>query len=157
MTMAPPEVVFVDTSAFMNILNVPAFNQKRAAAVAELRKIVDRSDITLLLPTASIIESGNHIAQLSDGGERRRYAEIFATQIKRALRDEAPWKVAPFPDASTIRQWMCNFPDHAMREIGMADLSIIQAWEDACKRHSRHRIRIWSYDHHLSCYDRQPG
>lgn len=71
------KVVFLDTSVLCNVLRVPGKCQNHETVVAELRTRIDEEE-TLVLPTATIIETGNHIAQLLDGAVRRERAERLA-------------------------------------------------------------------------------
>jgi len=59
--------------------------------------------------------------------------------------------------------WLGAFPDMAMRSksakkfregVSLADLSIIKEWERNCRLHPMSRVRVWSLDSDLSCYDR---
>lgn len=57
---------FVDTSILCNPLEVPGKCQDRKRVIDELKRKRDRRDTDLLLPVTAIIETGNHIAQVSD-------------------------------------------------------------------------------------------
>jgi len=149
-------VVIVDTCVFLNVLDVPAFNQHRNHVLEIMESYLDDDSVTMLLPMAAIIETGNHIAQLADGRQRRRFAELFADQVRQALQGNAPWRPTPMPNVDSIALWLDIFPNHAMQGVGMGDLSIIKEWEAACTRHPRHRVTVWSLDHALVCYDRTP-
>jgi hypothetical protein len=149
------DIVIVDTSVLLNVLDVPEFNQHQAAVFAQFKELLN-SNASFLLPMAAIFETGNHIARLSDGRLRRRYAEIFRDRIREALEGTAPWVPIRFPDSQQLAGWLDDFPDCAMRGPGMSDLSIIKAWEIECSRHPSRRIRIWSLDQHLQGYDREP-
>ena len=148
-------VVIVDTSVLLNVLDVPAFNQDRTAILEEFYDLVD-ADASFLLPMAAIFETGNHIARLADGGQRRRYAAKFCQEIGKALDGGAPWRPIQFPDSGRFAAWLDGFPDHAMRGQSMVDLSIIKEWEATCARHPGLRVRIWSLDGALQGYDRAP-
>ncbi len=148
-----PDVVIVDTSVLLNVLDVPRRNQDRDAVLAEFKKLVER-EVSLLLPMAALFETGNHIARLPNGGRRRHHAEHFCDQVRMALEGKAPWTPVPLPEPADLAQWLDEFPDHAMRKTGMGDLSIIKAWEAACTRHPNRRVRIWSLDGDLQSYDR---
>ncbi|MDT8525551.1 hypothetical protein O3S76_010735, partial [Alcaligenes nematophilus] len=63
-------VVIVDTSVFLNIINVPGFNQAWEGVMSELSEVIDNED-HLFIPMAAIVEVGNHIAQLANGAVRR--------------------------------------------------------------------------------------
>lgn len=148
-------IVIVDTSVFLNLLDVPAFNQRRETILQQFKQFMDRN-ANLLLPMAAVFEAGNHIAQLADGNQRRRFAEIFANQVTMALNGEAPWQPIQMPDTSRLRDWLAEFPDFAMRGAGTGDLSIVKQWQEACDRHPRMRVMIWALDGHLDGYDRDP-
>ncbi|MBF0129271.1 MAG: hypothetical protein HQL33_04705 [Alphaproteobacteria bacterium] len=151
-----PSVIIVDTSIFLNVLDVPAFNQNRSAVYGEFKNLLADQNISLLLPMAAVIETGNHIAQVADGGLRRLSARRFTEQVKAAMCGDAPWRTTQVPGSEAIEEWLDEFPDHAMRGIGMGDLSIIKEWEACCRRHPRHRVRIWSLDNAMAGYDRAP-
>lgn len=146
------DVVIVDTTVLLNVLDIPQRNQHRDAVLAEFDALVDGS-ASLLLPMAVVFETGNHIARLLNGGRRRHHAEHFCDQVRKALEGEAPWTLVPLPESADLAQCLDEFPDHAMRERGMGDLSIIKAWEAACTRHPNRRVRIWSLDGDLQSYD----
>lgn len=149
-------VVIVDTSVLLNVLDVPSFNQDRERVLAQFGRLVD-ADASFLLPLATIFETGDHIADLPDGRQRRRYAEEFRATIREALKGEAPWVLIRFPDGRQLARWLDDFPDYAMRGPDLSDLSIIKAWETECARHKGRRVRIWALDGHLQSYDRVPS
>ena len=131
-----PPIIIVDTSVLLNVLNVPGFNQHRDAVLSRFRELVE-ARANLLLPMGAVFETGNHIAHLPDGQQRR-------------------WVPFQFPDARQPADWLEGFPEYAMRGIGMVDLSIIKAWERTCAQHPAHRVEIWALDQHLTGYDRIP-
>ena len=151
-----PEVVLVDTCVLLNILDVPGFNQDREDVLADLTAMLDADDVTLLLPFAAIIEAGNHIAQLPDGRVRRDVAAKFCQEVCSAIDGNSPWTPTQAMEIRDLRSWLVEYPDHAMRGVGLADLSILKEWEAACVRHPRHRVRVWSLDGHLMGLDHTP-
>ena len=150
-----PEVIVVDTTVLLNVLDVPGRNQHRDEVLERFEQMME-AGASLLLPIAAVFEVGNHIAKLPDGRLRRRYAGIFCEQVHAALNGEAPWVLVPLPEAEQLAKWLGDFPDRAMREVGMSDLSMIKAWEEACSRSPSRRVRIWSFDGGLQSYDRTP-
>ena len=84
-------VLIIDTSVFLNALNVPGFNQRRVEVLKDLEQFIRAENVNMLLPLAAILETGNHIAQLSDGRLRREYATKFASQVRQAIQGTAPW------------------------------------------------------------------
>lgn len=149
------QIVLVDTCVFLNILDVPAFNQDRENVLERLTIYVTSPNTSLLLPMIAIVEAGNHIAQLSSGGNRRAFALKFVDQVSKAMSGDAPWRAMRMPEGEVIAKWLPEFPGHAMQGTGMGDLSIIKDWEATCAMHSGHRVTIWSMDQNLLGYDRR--
>jgi hypothetical protein len=58
-------------------------------------------------------------------------------------------------ETSLYNHYLDAFPDNAMREITLADLSIIKGFEKQCRLHRMRRVFIWSYDDVLDAYDRR--
>lgn len=157
--LAPAErrvvtIGIVNTSVFCNVLDVPGRNQDRDHATQTLKKYLE-SDFTLLLPLATVYETGNHIAHVADGRLRRNAAENFVIQVRLALKGKAPWTPTPLPDTQVMLSWLDEFPDSAMRAVSLADLTIIKEFERQCEFHRARRVFIWSYDSDLSAYDRK--
>ena len=150
-----PPIVIVDTSVFLNFLNVPGCNQNRDAVLVRFGQLLDEA-ANLLLPMGAVFETGNHIADVRDGRQRRRYAAVFSDQVRKAQQGEAPWTLVPSPDGDRLRDLLNRFPEDAMRGLGMVDLSIVEEWERACSRHRHRRVLVWALDRHLAGYDRVP-
>lgn len=83
-------ICLIDTSVFLNFLNVPNCNQDRALVLKDFETYVE-SGCTFLLPMATIIETGNHIAQNGNGTIRKETAIHFVAEVKAAFKGEAPW------------------------------------------------------------------
>jgi len=130
-------------------------NGERSQIMKELEQFLEE-ETTLLLPMAVVYETGNHIAQLSDGGNRRRFAEFFVEQVQKAIAGEAPWQVMQLPTTEEVGEWLRGFPDSAMRGAGMGDLSIVREWEKFIGKTPNRRVFIWSLDRDLQGYDRRP-
>ena len=148
-------ICLLDTSVFVEILNVPNMNTRHVVIYDELEQKIQNRE-SLFLPMATILETGNHIAQNGDGTQRRNVADLFAAQVQLALNGESPFTPIAFPKQDALQQWLTAFPDFAMRGQGLGDLSIIHDWERMCAQHPTHRVYIWSLDHHLASHDRRP-
>lgn len=147
-------VNIIDTSVLCNILDLPFMSQNRPAVIHELAALQKDKQQILILPLATIIETGNHIAHIADGHIRRNRAKKMAELIEKTVNDEAPWtyygKEFEREDLLEISKAVV---DHAVMEIGVGDLSIIQVY----KKYKEvvpaiGSIRIWSLDHHLQSY-----
>jgi hypothetical protein len=119
---------------------------------AQLREHVQHG-VTLLLPIATIVETGNHVARHPDGNVRRDAAVKFVRIVKEAIGGRTPFTPTPFLEPEALLQWLDEFPQCAIEGIGLGDLSIIKEWETQCRKHPGHRVFIWSLDRHLGSYD----
>lgn len=145
----------VDTSVFCNILGVPNRSQNQGKAINELTRYRERGD-SLLLPMAAVYETGNHIAQQGEGSERREVAELFVKQVQKAMEGESPFSPTQIHNSEEVKGWLEDFPDDAMRGIGIGDRSIIEIWSQQCTLNQARRVVIWAYDDDLDGYDREP-
>ena len=62
------KIHFVDTSVLTELLNIPGFNKRHKQIIAEYLQLEGNGDI-FVLPVAVLVETGNHIAHVSDGYE----------------------------------------------------------------------------------------
>lgn len=157
-------IVLLDTTIYLNVLDVPTLNQNRDSVLGVFKDCIDQNDY-FLLPLAAVWETGNHIADLGDGQTRRTYAQLLVDDVARAFKGDVPYRATHFPGREEFLNWLRAFPDMAMRSksalkqregISLADLSIIKEWERTCDLHPMSRVRIWSLDADLDGYDRQP-
>jgi predicted nucleic acid-binding protein len=85
------EVVFIDTSVLVNLLDVPNMNSHREH-VAEVFRAGQGKGMTYVIPVTTIIEAGNHIAQIQGHGDlRHECARRLVDALKMALVDQPPW------------------------------------------------------------------
>ncbi len=157
-------IVLIDTSVFLNVLNISGYAQHRHSVLDQFAQHIKQND-WLFLPTATIWETGNHIAKIRDGNVRRQYAQLFIQEVSKALIGEKPYTVTEFPSREEFQSWLATFPDtiictSAKRGNGegtsLSDHSIIKEWEKLCKRHPMSRVLIWSLDADLTAYDHHP-
>lgn len=153
-------VCIIDTSVFLNLLNVPGKNQEKDAVADKYKEYVELGAI-FILPMATIIETGNHIAQNGDGGTRRKTAQRFSTVVKGAFNGDAPYQPSEFPNSTEVLSWIDSFPEYAGRNkspqkknegTSFGDLSIIEEFNKCTIRFSMSEVFIWSLDSDLSRY-----
>lgn len=149
-------VCLIDTSVFVEILNVPVKAQQHMDIVQRLGERIKAGE-TLFLPMATIFETGNHIGQNGDGGARRACATRFVEQVDAALKGSSPFRPISFLQAEQMGEWLREFPDHASRGSGLGDLSIVHDWQRLCALTRGRRVYIWSLDAHLAAYDQPPA
>lgn len=145
-----PRLWLIDTSVFLNILDVPGFNQHREEVLSDFKTSIQRGD-SFFLPYPCIVETGNHIAQLN-GNIKYVMSQKFIEQIKQALHNEAPFKPLRFPEKEVLYQYIDGFPELAAQGIGFGDFTIIQDWKEQKELHKGYSVRIWSLDDHLQGY-----
>ncbi len=148
-------IVLLDTSVYLNVLDVPGFNQDRSAVLDAFQSAIEAGD-HFLLPLATVWETGNHIARLGDGQTRRQYGQKMLDDVTKAFQGDTPYRATHFPDRDEFLRWLADFPDAVMGCKSLADLSIIKEWERNCALNRMSRVRIWSLDADLAAYDRQP-
>jgi len=145
-------ICLLDTSVFVEILNVPGKATQHEVILTQLGERIRRRE-SLFLPMATILETGNHLGQNGDGHARRRCAQRFVREVSTALAGQSPFKPISFLQATELQAWLSEFPDHAMSGSGLGDLSIIQDWQRLCAQNRGRRVYIWSLDDHLRAYD----
>lgn len=145
-------VCIVDTSILVELLNVPGLAAQHEEALESFKQR-QRAREQFLLPLAVLIETGNHVAQVANGDARRKAANGFVEFARSALGGRSPFVPTPLPVADELSQWLDDFPDHAMRQIGLADRSLIALWDAQREIQPHRRIYIWALDDHLMSYD----
>ncbi|MFH5181551.1 hypothetical protein ACHHV8_02340 [Paenibacillus sp. TAB 01] len=147
-------VSIIDTSILCNIINIPHMNQNHQEIIAELTSLQQDRQQILILPLATIIETGNHIAHIADGNLRRERALVMAELIKRTVNDQAPWTYfGQELEREDLLEISSAVVEYAVMEIGIGDLSIVQVYKkykDTVPAIGS--IRIWSLDNHLKSY-----
>ncbi len=147
-------ICLIDTSVFVEILNVPKLANQHSLIIDLLRlKLQDKE--LLFLPMATILETGNHIAQNGNGDERWNCANRFVTQVKKALAGDSPFQPVKFLEREQLLQWLAEFPESAKRKSGLGDLSIIHDFQRTCSLNHGRKVYIWSLDEHLSSFCRE--
>ncbi len=148
-------ICLIDTSSFLEILNVPHKASQSELILQKLEEKIKAGE-SLFLPMATILETGNHIAQNRDGNQRRTCAGKFVNWVTQALEGESPFTPISFLKKEDLQGWLKEFPDEAMRGRGLGDLSIIHDWQKICDQNPSRRVYIWSLDKHLKGYERPP-
>ena len=148
-------VHFIDTSILVNILDIPDMNQDREIVLQEYHWILKEDNNLFILPLATIIETGNHIAHINDGNKRREKGIEFSNMLRKIANDESPWK---FFEGEVTREEITliadRLPESVTYESGAGDLSIIAAYEKYKNNTPAiGYIRIWSMDGHLKHYE----
>lgn len=146
-------VCIIDTSIVVELLGLPGFSGQHEVHLASFAERA-RAKETFLLPLPVLFETGNHVAQIPDGRLRREWADRFVTFANQALLGETPFVPTPFPAIQDVASWLEDFADHAMRQVGLVDRSLIDLFDRqrALLKGTRH-VYIWSLDQALMGFD----
>lgn len=151
-------VHFIDTSVLCNLIPIPGRNQDEEAVREELVRLVD-SKARMVLPITSVIESGNFIAQLSDGGERRKAATTLGSLLGMICAGQAPWVLHDVAwDADFLALFLkgggtgTTWVDHATARLGGGDLCILTERNTYRTRTGIQDVKIWTLDKLLSSH-----
>lgn len=145
-------ICLVDTSVLLEILKVPGKCGNRQTIFDDLEKKIKDKEV-LFLPMATIIETGNHVAQNGDGTQRRKCAADFVQFVQDALDDKSPFHPIKFIENEQLNKIISQFTDYAMKGISLGDACIIDDYERLCEQYNRHKtIYVWALDGDLSSY-----
>lgn len=156
------ETVFLDTSVLLNLLDIPGKNSDRERAVAEFKRLALDAQVVLIIPVTAVIETGNHIAKLDDGGLRRQRAEQLCDWLRKAIDGTSPWGLSRAEwDDDTLRKLidghdsLPGLPDLAGQKVGAGDAAILherRRFQERVDVPSGQPVRIWTYDNGLRAY-----
>lgn len=143
-------ICIVDTSVLCNILPVPGMDQQRNQVMRDLERYL-RDDAHLLLPVAVVLETGRHIAHLSDGSERRITAERLRDVVTTdsSTGPEKPFELVGRLNPARLEAHIADFPDLAQSKVTLTDALLIEQFELQLAANEAHRVLIWSLDGHL--------
>lgn len=146
-------VRFIDTSVMANMLEIPDKCSDAEKVQDEFKQVIEAKEV-LILPIATIIETGNHIAHIADRNARRNIAGKFGEYLRKTAEGEAPWQLyGTVIDKEGLLYLVDHIEENAIRKIGIGDVSIIHAYEQYRDTvPGIGRIMIWSTDTHLQGY-----
>ncbi len=152
-------VSFVDTSVLCDLLKVPGKCQRHDEVRAELQNLSE-AGVQLVLPIASIIETGNHIAQAGDGHGRRASAKAFVELLRLTAKGGAPWVLHSVAWDGRMLALLCDGPGQVGTFVQMAGTGILGAGDMAilaeCQLYTMRTagvdVRVWTHDERLAAY-----
>ena len=146
-------VRFIDTSVMANMLKIPGRCNDAESVQEEFKQVLEAKEL-LILPIATIIETGNHIAHIADSNARRSIAGKFGEYLRKTAEGEAPWQLYGIEiDKEGLLYLADHIEENASQKIGIGDMSIIHAYDQYRETvPGIGRIMIWSTDTHLQGY-----
>ncbi|MGV3102797.1 hypothetical protein [Rothia sp. 32237D007AR] len=154
------QTVFIDTSILCNLLMVPGKDQDRQEVAEDFKALQKKTGCHFILPVTAVIETGNHIAQLSDGRQRRTLAEKFQGWLKLSSLSLPPYILHNFEwNADFINKFLegagsgISYIDHAQSGVGAGDVWILTEIESYRARVGKQAdIRLWTLDTGLGAH-----
>lgn len=150
-----PNAIFIDTSVLTNLLMVPGKDQQVAKARQDFEEYKSQK-VLMILPVTTMVETGNHIAQLSNGHDRRKCATKFRDLLLQCIAEESPWVLHSFKwDASFIESFVAgagsgsDLVELYCQEIGGGDLFILTEMRSFAARPGVD-VKLWTYDQALA-------
>ncbi len=154
----PKTVYVVDTSYLLEFYGVPGFSTK--PAVNEVRRRfaeANEHDNELYTTIGCILETGNHMARVPDGHDRRQLAARLREHVRSAVATPPrPWRVLPAVEPAALIALMDSFIDDGMvaQGVGLVDTQTVT--EAARLRKHKglgYAVHIWTKDHTLKSYE----
>ncbi|AUB82475.1 hypothetical protein [Candidatus Thiodictyon syntrophicum] len=153
------KVLIIDTSILCVWLDVPGketcgpdHDRWDRPRVDEKIHAEARAGTTFVLPLASIIETGNHIAQAPRS--RKERADALADLIRKSADEETPWAAfahqSELWSSARLKTLADTWPALAAKQISMGDITI----KDVAEYHAPScRVEILTGDLGLKGYE----
>jgi hypothetical protein len=156
------EVVFVDTSVLLNVLNVPG-NCKPHEHERDKNKMeeLQQANAILILPMTALIETGNAVAKVS-GSDKYNVTERYLKVVRATVEQKAPWTFSGTALNGALVEKMLSstgsipgLVDLMKTSVGTGDAAILQEvaqYQSNVHLPSGTPIRIWTHDVGLQAY-----
>jgi hypothetical protein len=152
-------ITFIDTSVLVNIVPVPGRDQHRAQVLEEFRERYTATE-QFILPITSVIETGNHIAQLATGDRRRSAAHRFSEILEQVIEGRLPFVLHDVAWGSDFLRRLVDgstseipLVEHATQGVGTGDLCILTEREMYQRRlGATADVQIWTLDQGLHAH-----
>jgi hypothetical protein len=148
-------VEFIDTSVLVEILEVPGKSQNHEAVYTELQRKANLG-YQFILPVATVVETGNHIAKLENGAIRRTWAQRFTELLLMTADGKAPWTLYRTNWSTELLRLVCggastgcDLVEHtACKMLSTGDLAIVAERDmyAAQTRGTGLTVRIWTLE-----------
>ena len=152
MTAIP--VYVIDTSYLCELFAVPHYSTE--GAISEVRKrfaVAVEAGTRLYVSLPAIFELAGHIADVSDGGLRRRLSEKLRDTVISSIREGHPWNLLPSIDRNAVERLINGFVDHSREEgMSLVDSTLIdeaKRLRQTTYRGQAWRVHIWTKDQRL--------
>lgn len=154
------KVLIIDTSILCVWLQVPGKetcgsdkNQWNKERLEPILADEEKKKTIFVLPLATIVETGNHIAQAKS--KRYEIAQKLAEIITAAVDEKTPWAAfteqSPLWDVEQLKQLATEWPSLAAQNISLGDATIKKVAEHYAKMSVK--VEIITGDEGLKSYE----
>ena len=152
--MTGTPVYVIDTSYLCELFAVPHYSTKKD--IVEVRRRFEeaiKAERRLYVSLPAIFELAGHIADVPDGGLRRKLSEELRDTVVSSICEYFPWNLVPALEMNTVKKLINGFVDHS-REKGMSlvDTTLIdeaKRLRQTTYRGQAWRVHIWTKDQRL--------
>lgn len=127
------KVLVIDTSILCVWLEVPGMTPCGPAMDRwDMQRVDDKLNVehqaktTFVLPLATIIETGNHIAQAPHS--RRERSEALADLMRKSADEQSPWAAfsaqSPLWTSEKLKELAASWPEVAVQGLSLGDATI---------------------------------
>ncbi|MBD2692265.1 hypothetical protein [Anabaena catenula] len=157
------KILIIDTSILCVYLGVSGKetcgndNEKWDQKLVKFRfEEEEKQGTKFILPLATIIETGNHIAQAKSN--RYEIAQTFSTILMKVADGVIPWEifttqVGELWNTEQLKQLAAEWPTLAARKISIGDATIKTVAEFYAKTSSTFQVEIFTGDGGLKAYE----
>lgn len=156
------KVLIIDTSILMVWLEVPGFqtagkdNEWTIDEVTEKLQNEQNNGTCFILPIATIIETGNHIAQVK-GDIRKGVVEKFADLLEDVAKNKTPWTLftnqTEFWSSEQLIELAEQWRKTGIMRLSLGDASIVKV---AQYYQQMYEVEIFTGDRQLKGYEKLP-
>lgn len=154
------KVLIMDTSVLCVRLQVagmltcgPDVDRWDHTRVMEKLDKEEHAGVTLVMPLAAIIETGNHIAQIK-GGDNLPTARSFIDLVRKAAQEESPWAAFAHQHDSWspegLEKLLQRWEGTVASKQSLGDASIVDVAEFYAK--AGYQVEIFTGDQGLKAY-----
>ncbi len=149
-------VTFIDTSVLCELLRVPGKSDPAGfpGITAEMDRR-DRAGERFVIPVTSVIETGNHIAQVKgpDPEIRFKVADRLARFLRTTLHGRAPWLVLDTRLGADFVEAVCagastgrSLAALAQEKVGAGDVALLVERDQLLATSAFRTAQVWTLD-----------
>lgn len=157
-------VFVVETSYLCELYGVPNFSDPNFSASLRTKWDGEReAGTSFRVPVGCVYQLCDHIADVPDGGRRRKLAGRVATDVTSSAQHGIPWLIIPSDGVTELASFVHRFAsDDGHRELGLTNSQIVAIANDLKRKYGGvgdYRVHIWTRNGALKAYepDREPN